>query len=138
MGGPMVIKARSETTDGSLAFLENLVPPLEGPPLHSHAREDEMWYVLEGHFRFKADGQLLDGPAGSFVFVPRGVAHCFQNIGAVEAKILMMFTPAGMERFFERRAELPNGPVDVTDYRSIAHASWMELLGPPLAESDPL
>jgi uncharacterized cupin superfamily protein len=95
----MVIKARSQTTGGSLAFIENLVPPLEGPPLHRHVRENEAWYVLEGFFRFLADGALLDAPQGSFVFVPRVVAHCFQNTGADEAMILMMFTPAGMERF---------------------------------------
>ena len=42
-----------------------------------------MWYVLEGHFRFRADEEILDAPADSFVFVPRGTAHCFQNIGGV-------------------------------------------------------
>ena len=96
-----------------------------------------MWYIVDGHFRFLADGKLLDAPAGSFVFVPRGVAHCFQNTGAAEAKILVMFTPAGMERFFEQRSELRD-PVDPDIYQAIAHDNWMEILGPPLAETDPL
>lgn len=138
VGGATVIKARTETTGGSFAMMENLVPPLQGPPLHRHAREDEMWYVVDGHFRFLADGKVLDAPTGSFVFVPRGVAHCFQNTGTGEAKILVMFTPAGMERFFEQRSELPEGPVDPETYQAIAHGNWMEVLGPPLAETDPL
>ena len=49
----------------------------------------------------------------------------------------MRFTPAGMERFFEDHAELPPGPVDLDAYRAIARSNWMEVAGPPLAESDP-
>lgn len=137
VGGDTIIKARTETTAGSLTLLENIIPPRQGPPLHVHAREDESWYVLSGHLRFRADDALLDAPAGSFVFVPRGTRHCFQNIGDEDARILVLFTPSGMERFFEEHARLPAGPVDPTVYRSIAAASWMEVAGPPLAESGP-
>ncbi len=137
VGGSAVIKARTQDTAGSFTFIENTIPPNQGPPLHVHAREDEMWYVLEGHFRFRADDELLDAPAGSFVFVPRGSHHCFQNIGHEAARILVMFTPAGMERFFEEHAALPPGPVDPDVYRAIARRNWMEVVGTPLAESDP-
>lgn len=138
VGGPTIIKARTETTAGSVALLENTIPARQGPPLHVHAREDEMFYVLEGHLRFRADDEMLDAPAGSFVFVPRGTRHCFQNIGDEAARILVFFVPAGMERFFEQHARLPDGPVDPDAYRAIAHDSWMDVVGPPLAESDPL
>ncbi|HII39816.1 MAG TPA: cupin domain-containing protein [Thermoplasmata archaeon] len=138
VGGPLTIKARAETTGGRFTLFENLVAPKEGPPLHRHGREDEMWYILEGRFRFRADGEIFLAPAGSFVFIPRGTAHCLQNIGDRPSRILVMFTPAGMERFFERHAELPPGPVDPGAYRAIAHDSAMEVVGRPLAESDPL
>ena len=97
-----------------------------------------MWYVLEGTFRFIADGEIFQAPSGSFVFVPRGTEHCFQNMGKEPARILVMFTPAGMERFFEQHAALPPGPVDPATYRAIAHNCGMEVAGPPLAESHPL
>lgn len=138
VGGPTVIKARTEQTAGSFALLENIVPPLQGPPLHVHRREDEMWYIVEGDFRFRADDELLVAPAGSFVFVPRGTRHAFQNVGTTPGRVLVMFTPSGMERFFEEHAELPPGPVDPADYREIARRNWMEVAGPPLAEADPL
>jgi mannose-6-phosphate isomerase-like protein (cupin superfamily) len=138
VGGPTIIKARTETTAGSLTLLENVIPPLQGPPLHVHAREDEAWYVLTGHFRFRADDELLDAPAGSFVFVPRGTRHCFQNISDEDARILVLFTPSGMERFFEEHAKVPAGPVDPELYRAIANANWMDVAGPPLGVSDPL
>jgi quercetin dioxygenase-like cupin family protein len=138
VGGPTTIIARAETTGGSFTFLENVIPPKEGPPLHVHGREDEMWYVLEGDFRFRADDRLLLAPAGSFVFVPRGTRHGFQNIGDAPARILVMFTPAGMEGFFEAHAALPPGPVDPETYRAIAEAVGMTVAGPPLAVSDPI
>jgi len=137
-GGPSTFKARAETTNGTFTALENTIGPKEGPPLHIHVREDEMYHVLDGHFRFKADDLMLDAPKGSFVFIPRGTPHCFQNVGDAPGRLLVMFAPAGMERFFEGVAKLPPGPIDPGSYRAIAHGAWMEVVGPPLAESDPL
>jgi mannose-6-phosphate isomerase-like protein (cupin superfamily) len=138
VGGPTTLIARTQDTAGSFTLLENVIPPKQGPPLHVHAREDEMWYVLHGDLRFRADDEILQAPEGSFVFVPRGTRHCFQNVGDTPATVLVMFTPAGMERFFEQHAQLPPGPVDPAAYRAIAHDNWMEVAGPPLAESDPI
>ena len=112
VGGPARILARAETTNGGFTAIENEIPPNQGPPEHIHVREDEMYYVLEGSVRFKADGQYYDAPTGSFMFIPRGAAHCFQNVGADPARLLVMFAPAGMERFFEGVAQLPLGAPD--------------------------
>ncbi|MGZ4595140.1 MAG: cupin domain-containing protein [Actinomycetes bacterium] len=140
-GGPATFKARTQDTNGTFTALENVIGPGQGPPLHLHAREDEMYYILDGHLRFKADGSLLDAPTGSFVFIPRNTAHCFQNVGGGPARILVMFTPAGMERFFEENAALapgPDGSPDAEAYRAVAHGAWMQVLGPPLSVTDPL
>ena len=137
-GGPTTIKARTENTGGTFTMLEVTVGPKEGPPLHLHHREDEMWYVLDGMFRFIAEESIFEAPTGSFVFVPRRTAHCFQNMGVEPATVLVMFTPSGMERFFEEHAKLPAGPVDPDRYREIAAGSWMDVLGPPLGQSHPL
>ncbi len=137
-GGPATVKARTETTNGSFTLLEVGIGPKEGPPLHSHRREDEMWYILESNFRFIADDQIFMGEPGSFFYVPRQTAHCFQNLGDSVGKLLVMFTPSGMERFFEEHAELPAGPVDPDRYREIANNSWMDVLGPPLSQLRPL
>ncbi|HEV7678504.1 MAG TPA: cupin domain-containing protein [Candidatus Dormibacteraeota bacterium] len=138
VGGPATFKARAETTSGSVTALENVIPPRQGPPLHIHAREDEMYYVIDGEVRFKAGGRLFAAPAGSFMFIPRGTPHCFQNVGDEAARLLVMFTPAGMERFFEGVAQLPPGPVDAAAYAEIARTAGMQVVGPPLAETDPL
>ncbi len=137
-GGPTTIKARTESTNGSFTFLEVTIGPKQGPPAHVHRREDEMWYLLDGRFRFIAGTKLFEAEPGAFVFVPRGTAHCFQNLEDRASRILVMFTPSGMERFFEEHALLPPGPVDPDRYRDIAERSWMEVAGPPLAISHPL
>lgn len=79
-GGPATFKARTETTNGAVTALETVVAPGQGPPYHVHVREDEMYYVLAGHLRFRADDRMLDAPTGSFVFMPRGTPHCLQNV----------------------------------------------------------
>jgi mannose-6-phosphate isomerase-like protein (cupin superfamily) len=133
-----LIKARAETTGGTFALLLHTLPPRAGPPLHIHLREDEMWFVLEGELRFKADKQIFRAPAGSFVFVPRAMPHCLQNVGDTPVRYLEMFTPAGMERFFEGLSRLPPGEVSPTVFRSIAERASMKVIGPPLSVSDPL
>jgi quercetin dioxygenase-like cupin family protein len=133
-GGPATFKARAETTNGTFTALENVIAPGQGPPLHIHIGEDEMYYILAGEVRFKAGEQFFEAPAGSFMFIPRATPHCFQNIGADPARLLVMFTPAGMERFFEGVARLPAGPVDPQAYRAVAQSAGMEIVGPALAD----
>lgn len=136
VGGPLTFKARGEQTSGTFTALENVIPPGQGPPLHTHANEDEAWYVLDGELRFKLGSALCAAPAGSFVFVPRGTPHCFQNISETPARILVMFTPAGMERFFDEFASLP--APDPQAFAKVGAPLGMTVLGPPLAQSDPL
>jgi cupin domain len=69
-------------------------------------REHETVYVLEGDLRFKLDDELRATPSGSFVFIPRGVAHSFQNVGEEPGRMVVMFAPAGMEGFFDRLSQL--------------------------------
>src|SRR6266542_4459985 len=100
VGGSLTFKARGHETNGTVVALESRAAPGEGPPLHVHANEDEVVYALEGTFRFKLDGEVRDAPAGSFMFIPRGVPHTWQNVGDEPARVLAVFTPAGMETFF--------------------------------------
>ncbi|GAB3595775.1 hypothetical protein GCM10027446_21570 [Angustibacter peucedani] len=130
VGGPVTIKAHAGTTNGAVTALESVIAPGEGPPMHVHVREDEMYYVLDGTVRFSADGDLFDTEPGSFMFIPRATAHCFQNVGDGFAKLLVLFSPAGMERFFEGVAALPEGPVDPATFAEVADRAWMRVLGP--------
>ena len=138
-GDTVTIKATTRQTNGSLTVLELVIGPNQGPALHTHLREDELWYVIEGDFRFKAGDAMLRASTGGMAFGPRGTPHCFQNVSdTTPARLLVMFTPAGMERFFEGVAQLPPGPPDPDAWSAIAHSTWMKIVGRPLAETDPL
>jgi quercetin dioxygenase-like cupin family protein len=131
-GGPVQFKAVGEQTGGNLVVFVNLIQPGDGPPEHIHTNCDEAWLVTEGSFRFRLDGKVQEAPAGSFVFVPRGVKHCFQNIGPLPSNLFVMFTPAGMDRFFEEFATLPRGPLDMKVLDAMSRRAGMVITGPPL------
>jgi mannose-6-phosphate isomerase-like protein (cupin superfamily) len=67
------VKADTTTTNGSLTVIELLIGAKQGPALHTHLREDELWYVIEGDFRFKAGDAMLRASTGGMAFGPRGI-----------------------------------------------------------------
>jgi quercetin dioxygenase-like cupin family protein len=136
LGAHVVFKARGEQTDGTLTAFETVVGPGDGPPLHTHANEGESVYVLDGEMRFKLGDEIQAAPAGSFVFIPRGAPHTWQNVGDGPARILIHFTPSGMERFFDGFAALEApGPAA---FEAVGAEVGMDVVGRPLAQSDPV
>lgn len=104
MGTLMTIKAGIETTGGGYAFTERLARPGYGQPSHIHRLEDETIILLEGKISGTCGDQHWEADAGSFVFMPRNIAHSFQIEGTEPAHLYMIFSPAGFERFYEELA----------------------------------
>jgi mannose-6-phosphate isomerase-like protein (cupin superfamily) len=136
-GDTVTVKLDTAATNGTLSVHELLIAPQSGPALHTHLREDELWYVVDGEFRFKADGKMLHASTGGMAFGPRGMAHAFQNVGATPGRLLIVTAPSGLERFFEQFAALPPDEAGPTALAAVGHANWIEFTGPPLAISDP-
>ena len=86
--------------------------------------------MLAGTLRFRLGEEEATAPAGSFVFVPRGTPQCFVNAGDQPARILVLFTPSGMERFFDRFAA-PEAFAP-TAFAEIGADVGMSVIGPPL------
>ena len=137
-GGSVTIKAQTRNTNGSLTVLEFVHPPKAGPAVHLHFREHEVWYVLEGDYRFKVGDAMFRVSEGGMAFGPRGTPHGFQNIGDTHGRLLVIATPSGVERFFEQCAELLPGRLDMEALAAITEANWSKTIGPPLGVSDPL
>jgi len=99
MGGmSAVFKADgSETADRYSISEWWLEPNTQGPGPHAHD-EDDVFYVLEGTMSFLVDGEWVDCPRGSFVLVPSGATHDFQNRGSVRAGALNISAPGGFEK----------------------------------------
>ncbi len=90
---------------GAYFIMEAVVPPGGGPPPHIHRREEESFYVLEGHLDIRVGDTVLQASAGDFVHTPRGTVHAFRNVGSEQARLLLMYSPAGLEGFFEETLE---------------------------------
>ena len=137
-GDSAYVMASTRNTHGSLTVIELVISPKNGPALHTHLREDEVWYVLEGDFRFKAGDEMFWVSEGGLAFGPRGTPHSFQNVGDAAARLLIVTAPSGAERLFEDYADLLPGPVDPEALADVARANWVDFVGPQLQVSDPL
>lgn len=94
-----------EESGGAYFAMEALVPPGGGPPPHIHRREDETFYVIDGECTFRLGSDIVRAGPGDFVNIPRGTVHCFRNDGVDTARLILTFTPAGIEHFFEETLE---------------------------------
>ncbi len=97
----VTFKATGEDTGGKYALTDSIVPPRGGPPPHIHHREDEAFWVLEGELDILVGETKFRAGAGSFVHLPKGVLHSYENVGAKPARFLTLMVPAGLEKFFE-------------------------------------
>ena len=134
-GTEMLVKLTNDDTDGTVAISHENVPPMAGPPLHRHSREDEWFYVLEGRITVQVDGQQTILRAGGSAFAARGTVHTYQNFGPTAARMLVMFTPGGFQRFFEELAVLNRGlrAPDLVPVEQLMNKYGVEVLGPPLS-----
>ena len=117
-GGTVSILLSGEDTGGEFSVWEAIQKPGGEPPLHVHHSNDETFLVLEGEMRFMVGDQVLDAPAGSVVFAPRGVPHTFR-IKSPVARAMTICTPAGFEKWFQelgRRASGFDLPDDVEPF----------------------
>jgi quercetin dioxygenase-like cupin family protein len=125
VGDTLWLKATSAETGGAYTVIENISLPGGGPPPHLHENHDESMYVIDGEFEILLDAKKILAAPGAFVFVPRGTVHRFLCIGDRPGKILIVFTPGGMEGFF-REAGLPatnNGSAPSVDAAEIARTT---------------
>jgi quercetin dioxygenase-like cupin family protein len=140
MGGLFTFKVTSDESNGAVTAIETFIVRQEGPPLHVH-EQDELIYTLAGSLRVKLGDILREVPAGSFVFIPRGTAHTWQNAGAEPLRFFATIMPAArpFEEFFKRYAQLPAEERGLEAFtRFAAETKAFDVVGPPLAESDPL
>jgi mannose-6-phosphate isomerase-like protein (cupin superfamily) len=98
--GGIDLRIAATSTDGLMSIWESAAAPGEGPPLHIHANEDELFYVLEGTFQFWCGEQSFIGAAGASAVLPRNVPHTYRNIGTTPGRLLAGAMPGGFEEFF--------------------------------------
>lgn len=73
-----------------------LEPHTQGPGAHSHP-EDDIFYVIEGTMSVRVGEKWTHATKGSFVLVPGGVTHDFENRGSTRAGVLNLSIPGEFE-----------------------------------------
>jgi uncharacterized cupin superfamily protein len=87
-------------------------------PPHTHAREDECSFVLEGEMKCYVDGEVVLAPEGSYVIKPRGVAHAFYNGGDGTVRVMEILTPGGaFEGYFDEYEEIASRKMSGEEHR---------------------
>ncbi len=113
-GAELEVHLTGEQTGGRSMLATTHQPPhSDGPPVHYHEKEDELFFVLEGRMAFLCDGQWKELGPGGVAFAPRLSVHTLKNVGDTPAKVLTYAAPSGFEVFFARCAEefaKPGGP----------------------------
>jgi mannose-6-phosphate isomerase-like protein (cupin superfamily) len=112
-GGTVSILLSGSETGGQFSVWESVQKPGSEPPLHLHRAIDETFFVMEGAMRFMVGDRILDAPAGSVVFAPRGIPHTFK-VKAPLARAITLCTPAGFEEWF-REMGRPAESFDLPD-----------------------
>ena len=134
LGLPTLLRSTGETTNGAFGLMEHwTMPPGFASPYHTHHREDEAFYVLEGELAFVCDGKWLRGGPGAYVFGPRELPHGFKVVGTASARILLMCAPAGFERFVLELSEpIANAPAppDMAKLMATAAKYHIDIHGP--------
>jgi quercetin dioxygenase-like cupin family protein len=92
-----IFKADGEETASRYSISEWwLDPHTKGPGAHSHP-EDDIFYVIGGTMSVLVDDEWTHAPAGSFVLIPGGVTHDFENRGELRAGVHNFFAPGTFE-----------------------------------------
>jgi quercetin dioxygenase-like cupin family protein len=136
LGVTHIYKATGAETGGSFSLWEDVVPPGAGAPPHTHAREDEAFYVLSGEIVIEFEGEPAPHrvTAGGFFFGARGRRHAYRNGSDRPARVLVLCAPScGLDQMFaELDAATAKGMPEFAELAGIT-AKYGVTIEPPAA-----
>lgn len=108
-GSSAELKLEGDQSGGEWAVVDWRVRAGDEPPLHTHTREDETLYLLDGAITAYVGDERIDVEAGSYAALPKNVPHGLRVRGD-EARLLLAVEPAGFEYFLVPRDESDADP----------------------------
>ena len=128
---PNDLKISSKDTDGQLSVFDYTGLGKVGPTLHIHFKQDEIFTVIEGEYRFVVGKETHVLKAGQTIFLPRGIPHTWIQL-TDKGRMIYFLQPAGkMEEFFVLMNSLKERP-SPEEMDRIHAAHDMKVVGPPL------
>jgi mannose-6-phosphate isomerase-like protein (cupin superfamily) len=99
------IRVSSEETNSVYTMLEIVADHRNGTPMHIHQNEDEHFIILEGTAHLACGDKTVDAPAGTSISVSRGIHHAWCNLSKTPLRMLVLFTPGGIDEMFRTTAQ---------------------------------
>ncbi|MBO0937278.1 cupin domain-containing protein [Fibrella sp. HMF5335] len=125
------LKISARDTGGAVSVFEYVGREKVGPPLHLHRDQDEIFYIVEGEYRFQVGNETFTATAGDTVFGPRNVPHTWIQLSD-SGKMTYLVQPSGkLEDFFLKMNAL-KGPPSEALVQQLHTEHGMTVLGPPL------
>jgi quercetin 2,3-dioxygenase len=129
---PNDLKISGKDTNGQLSVFEYTGLAKVGPALHVHFKQDEIFMVMQGEYRFVVGTETHVLKAGQTIFLPRNIPHTWIQLSDT-GKMIYMLQPAGkMEEFFVLMNSLKEMPTPA-QIDKIHAAHQMKVVGPPLS-----
>ncbi len=121
----------SDEAGAGLSVFEDVRGPGDGPPLHVHRNEDEVFRIIEGRYRARVGEETFEAGTGDTLLFPRRVPHTFVKTGEGLGRVLVILQPGGFERFFLDVADQGlQVPGDMGRIAELAARYKLEFLGP--------
>jgi quercetin dioxygenase-like cupin family protein len=108
-------------TGGAYCLLEVSLAPGMAVPRHTHTREDEVYFVLEGELEVTVGDKIFVLGPGDTLLAPRDIPHKLRNSGNTTNHYLLVFSPSGFEKFIMATAvPAPDNAVAPTEPPAVA------------------
>ncbi len=76
------------------SLAEAVVKPGATTRLHRHRQSEEIYHITQGQGRMRLANEIFNVSPGDSICIPPGVAHCIENTGNINLRLLCMCSPA--------------------------------------------
>lgn len=125
-GERLTIRVHSSETGGKFSIMESIAGHGAATPTHTHV-EDEVFHILEGEIVFSLSGEISVLGKGDAIYIPGGAPHAWRNNAGTPARMLVIFSPGGVEQMFTEIAGL-----EIQGIIELAAKYGTVVVGPPI------
>lgn len=130
LGDRVTIKLASEASPHGMAIVTvDLLPGAALPPV-THAREEEVYFVLEGELTMSIAGTDAVLRSGDLAHIPPQTAHGYRNASGKPVRFLSWTVGGPIDRFFVEMSEQVRAlPDDAASMRALMARYGVALAG---------
>lgn len=92
-----VFKADRDETANLYSLSEWWLEPRTGGPARHEHEDDHVFYVIDGTLSVQIGDDWSDAAKGSYILIPGGTPHSFENRGSVPSGFISFNVPGGFE-----------------------------------------